>query len=47
MHVMLFLKENMHKRLRHYEPHNDDSYEMLFTGYLGLDLYYTLANLII
>lgn len=38
------LRENMHKRLRHYEPHDDDSYEMLFTVYLGLDLYYTLTN---
>ena len=37
------LRENMHKRLRHYEPCNDDSYEMLLTGYLGLDLYYTLT----
>lgn len=26
------LRENMHKRLRHYEPYDDDSYEMLFTG---------------
>lgn len=29
------LSENMHKRLRHYEPYDDDSYEMLFSGYLG------------
>lgn len=34
----------MHKRLRHYEPYDDDSYEMLFAGYLGLDLYYSLTN---
>lgn len=33
----------MHKRLRHYELHDDDSYEMLFTGYLSLDLYYALV----
>lgn len=38
------LRENMHKRLRHYEPYDDDSYEMLFTGYLELDLYYTRTN---
>lgn len=34
----------MHKRLRHYEMHDDDSYEMLFTGYLSLDLYYVPTN---
>lgn len=33
----------MHKRLR-YEPYDDDSYEMLFTGYLAVDLYYNLTN---
>lgn len=38
------LRENMHKRLRHYEMHDDDGYEMLFTGYLGVDLYYVLTN---
>lgn len=34
----------MHKRLRHYETHDDDGYEMLFTRYLSLDLYYVLTN---
>lgn len=34
----------MHKRLRHFEMHDDDSYEMLFTGYLSLDLYYALDS---
>lgn len=34
----------MHKRLRHYEMHDGDGYEMLFTQYLGLDLYYVLTN---
>lgn len=38
------LRENMHKRLRHYEPYDDDSYEMLLTGYLRLDLYHALTN---
>lgn len=38
------LRENMHKRLRHYETHDDDGYEMLFTRYLSLDLYYVLTN---
>lgn len=36
--------EKMHKKLRHYEPYDDDSYEMLFTGYLAVDLYYNLTN---
>lgn len=34
----------MHKRLWHYEMHDDDSYEMLFTGYLSIDLYYVRTN---
>lgn len=38
------LRENMHKRLRHYEMRDDDSYEMLFIGYLGRDLCYVLTN---
>lgn len=38
------LRENTHKRLRHYESYDDDSYEMLFTGNLRVDLYYTLTN---
>lgn len=38
------LRINMHKRLRHYEPCDDDNYEMLFTGYLRLDLYYAITN---
>ena len=42
--VHVVLRGNMHKRLRYYELRDDDSYEMLFTAYLGVDLYYTLTN---
>lgn len=38
------LRGNMHKRLTHFEPYDDDSNETLFAGYLWLDLYYTLTN---
>lgn len=30
------LRGNMHKRLRHYEPYDDDNYEMLFAPYRRL-----------
>lgn len=35
---------NMHRRLRHHEPCEDDSYEMLLARYLGLGLHYTLIK---
>lgn len=31
-------------RLRHHGPYEDDSYEMLLTAYLGMDLHYTLTK---
>lgn len=31
-------------RLRHHGPYEDDSYEMLLTAYLGIDLHYTLTQ---